>query len=59
MSDVTGYSLTLFIIANENHLPQRRLVPGQYWQVISGLDLTRFIHDDCLDRDDLRETTLS
>ena len=46
---------TLLIITNEHHFPQRRPKPSQDGQVISNLNLTRFIDDNGLDRDDLRE----
>ena len=49
---------TLLIIANEYYLPQGRLVHGQYRQVIPNLDLTRFVDDDSLDRDDRRESAI-
>ena len=49
---------TLVIITNEYHLPQRRLVPGQYRQVIPDFYLARFVDDDGLDRDDRRETAI-
>ena len=51
-------SLTLFIITNEHHLPQRRLIPGQDRQVVSNFDLTRFVDDNSLDWDDLHESTV-
>ena len=48
---------TLLVITDEHHLPQRRLVPGQYGQVIPGFYLTRFVDDDGLDRDEFGEST--
>ena len=47
---------TLLIVTNEHHFPQRRPKPGQDRQVISDLDLARFVDDDSLDRDDLGES---
>jgi len=47
---------TLLVITDEYHLPQRRLVPGQYRQVIPGLYLTRFVNDNGLYRDKLGES---
>ena len=49
---------TLLIITDEDHLPQRRLIPGQHWQVVPNLNLTRFVNDYSLNRDDLRESAL-
>ena len=49
---------TLLVVTNEHHFPQRRPKLGQDRQVISDLDLTRFVDDDSLDRDDLRESTV-
>jgi len=49
---------TLLIITNKHHFPQRRPKPGQDGQVISDLDLTRFVDDNGLDRDDLRESAV-
>lgn len=50
---------TLFVVPDENHFPQRCLIPGQYRQVISNLNLTRFVDYNGLYRDDLREPALS
>ena len=49
---------TLLVITDEHHLPQRRLVPGQYRQVIPGFYLARFVDDNGLDRDKLSESTI-
>jgi hypothetical protein len=51
-------TLTLLVVTDQHHLPQRRLVPGQHWQVIPNLDLTRFIDDQGLDWDELRKPAL-
>lgn len=50
--------LTLFIITNEHHLPQRLLILGQYRQVISSFNLTRLIDNNRLDWDQRREPTV-
>lgn len=49
---------TLLIIADEYHFPYRRLVLGQDWQVIPNPDLTRFVDDNGLNRDDPCKPTL-
>jgi len=49
---------TLLIITNENHLPQRRLIPGHYWQVIANFYLACFVDDNGLDRDDRGESAI-
>jgi len=49
---------TLLIVPNEHHFPQRRPKPGQDRQVISDLDLTRFVDDNSLDRNDLRDSAV-
>ena len=53
-----SFTPTLLIVANEYHLPQCCLILGQDRQVIPSLDLTRFVDDDSLYRDDLRESSL-
>ena len=49
--------LTLFVITDEHHLPQCRLMLGQYRQVIPNFNLTRLINDNGLDWDQRREPT--
>ena len=49
--------LTLFVITDEHHLPQRRLMLGQYRQIIPNFNLARLINDNSLDRDQRREPT--
>ena len=49
---------TLFVIADEYHLPQCCLILGQYRQVIPSFNLTRLINDNRLDWDQRREPTL-
>ena len=50
--------LTLFVVTNEHHLPQCRLILGQYRQVIPDFNLTRLIDNNRLDRDKRREPTI-
>lgn len=48
--------LTLFVVANKDHFPERCLILCQYRQVIPNFNLTRLVDDDGLDRDDFRES---
>ena len=50
--------LTLFVITNKYHLPQCRLILGQYRQVIPNFNLTRLIDDNRLDWDQRRKPTI-
>lgn len=49
---------TLLVVTHKHHLPQGRLISSQHRQVIPNFNLTRFVDNNGLDRDQLCEPAI-